>query len=290
MVNVANIRSFGDVNMRVVTSILGTTAPASPFPTAWGAGWYDLGLLDAASGITQSQAQQETKVYAVQGGAVARVLRSQFEKPFKIVCLETNLAVKQLMYPGTTVTNTSGTGEVVTVTITGTGTAGTWTLSSPQFGTITAIAYNIPTATLITTIATNWGITVTCTGTAGTSYVITFPATLGNIAPLSVTQAITGATAIASPTTTPGVTGTNSRPVPPTPTQNLRQFGIDLIDSGAHTRLQFANAEAVQDVDVTYNVGVATVYGFTINPYPDANGNFFTEITDDEAQSPGDFV
>lgn len=288
MVNVANIRSFGDVNMRVVTSIPGTTAPTSPYPTAWGAGWYDLGLLDASAGITQSQAQQETKVYAVQGGAVARVLRSQFEKPFKIVCLETNLATRSLMYPGTTVTSTGGVAEVQTVTIAGTGTAGTFILNT-EWGPL-SLVWNAATTAVITGFATNFGITVTCTGTAGTSYVITFPTTLGNVATMTATNNITGATGITIATTTPGTNATNTRPVFPSAGQNLRQFGIDLIDGVVHQRIIIANGEAIQDVDVTYNVGAATVYGFTINPYPDVNGNFFTEIDDNEALSSGDFA
>lgn len=289
MGNAANVRSYGDVNLRVVTSVLGTTAPTSPYPTAWGAGWYDLGLLDANAGIVQSQTQTETKVYAMQGGAVARVLRSQFEKPFKIVCLETNLAVKSLMYPGTTVTSTGGIAEAQTVTIAGTGSAGSWTLST-EWGTMTGLAYNISTANLITAFATNFGITVTVTGTAGASYVIMFPATLGNVATMTATQAITGATGISVATTTPGTNAVNTRPVFATPGQNLRQFGVDLIDGGIHSRLIIANGEAIQDSDLTFNVGTATVYGFTVNPYLDVNGNFFTEIDDNEALSSGSFA
>lgn len=288
MGNVANIRSFGDVNMRVVTAALGVAQPTAPYPTAWGAGWYDLGLLDAASGITQSQSQQETKVYAVQGGAVARVLRSQFEKPFKVVCLETNLAVKSLMYPGTTVTTTGGVAEVQTITIAGTGTSGTWQINT-EWGSLLALAYNITTANLILAFATV-GVTVTCTGTPGSSYVVTFPATLGNVQTMTFVNNIAGATGITVATTTPGTTGTNTRPVFPSSAQNLRQFGIDLIDGSIATRLIVGNGEALSDVDVNYNVGVATVVGLTINPYLDVAGNFFTEIDNNEALSSGDFV
>lgn len=88
------------------------------------------------------------------------------------------------------------TAEVQTITITGTPTGGTFT---PVWQGLAAAAqaYNVPTATLATALNTAWasklaGGTVAVAGTAGTSYQITFPAGLGNVAMISLVKAFTG--------------------------------------------------------------------------------------------------
>lgn len=89
---------------------------------------------------------------------------------------------------------------VQTITITGTPTGGTFTVSSG--GNTYVAAYNVATAALQTAIRAWGGVysTVTVTGTAGSSYVITFPAITANIAgaaaPVFVDgSALTGGTA-----------------------------------------------------------------------------------------------
>lgn len=88
---------------------------------------------------------------------------------------------------------------VQTVTISGTPTGGTWTITSG--GNSYVAAYNVATATLQGAIQAWGGIysAVTVSGSAGTSYVITFPTQVANIAPVAapitiIAQALTGGT------------------------------------------------------------------------------------------------
>lgn len=108
------------------------------------------------------------------------------------------------------------TAEVQTGTITGTPTGGTFTPSWQGIA-LAAQAYNVATATLQTAMNTAWasllhGGTITVAGTAGTSYVVTFPAILGNVPSITATSAFTGGSspAISSPfvETTPGAGAT----------------------------------------------------------------------------------
>lgn len=73
--------------------------------------------------------------------------------------------------------------SVQTITITGSPTGGTFPVASS--GNLYTAAYNVPTATLQSAIQAWGGIyaNVTVTGTAGSEYVITFPAITSNIAP-----------------------------------------------------------------------------------------------------------
>lgn len=286
-INTANVRAYGDVLQRVYTSPLGTTAPILPLPTAMPTGWFDVGWLSDA-GVTESPNQhQETKKYGWQGAGLVRVLRSQFENPFTFQGLEENAVVLGLMRPGKTVVTTGATAEVQTITITGTGTAGTWTYTAPGLGTITPV-YNVSLAALGTALSGLYGVTfANPTGTAGSSYVITFPTSLGNVAQGIVAQSITGVTAIANATTTPGVTGTNTMPVGPSTSQNLRQFVVDLVDGAVHKRLYFPNAEAIGQGSVSYKADDLTIYEFTLNPYVDNSGNFYYDINDNAAVGSG---
>jgi hypothetical protein len=98
------------------------------------------------------------------------------------------------------------TAEVQTVTITGTPTGGTFTLTWRGLSSGSQ-AYNVPTATLQTALRTAWNMaTLTVTGSAGASYVITFPAGRGNVPLATATSALTGGTTptIGVVETTPG--------------------------------------------------------------------------------------
>lgn len=287
-INTLNVRSYGDVLQRIYTAPLGTTAPSAPLPTAMPASWYDVGWVSDA-GVTESPNQhQETKKYGWQGAGLVRVLRSQFENPFTFQCLEENAVVLGLMRPGKTVVSTGFTAEVQTVTITGVPTGGTFTLSNPQIGVITS-TYNVATGALATALTNAVGGTVTVTGTAGSSYIVTFPSSLGNIVQMTITTALTGGTTPAGSvaTTTPGVTGTNNFPVGPSTSQNLRQFVVDAVDGTVHKRLYFPNAEAIGQGNVVYKADDLTIYEFTLNPYVDNSGNFYYDINDNAAVGSG---
>jgi hypothetical protein len=104
----------------------------------------------------------------------------------------------------------SYTAEVQTVTITGTPTGGTFTLFWRGLSGGSQI-YNVATTALQTALNTAWapflnGGTVVVAGTAGTSYTLTFPISLGNVPAATVLTAFTGGTAPAAAVTetTPG--------------------------------------------------------------------------------------
>jgi hypothetical protein len=88
--------------------------------------------------------------------------------------------------------------QVQTITISGTPTGGTFTVASG--GNTFQAAYNITPANLQTAIQAWGGVysTVTVAGTAGSSYVITFPAITSNVAPaaapFTAVSALTGGT------------------------------------------------------------------------------------------------
>lgn len=105
------------------------------------------------------------------------------------------------------------TAEVQTVTITGTPTGGTFTLTWRGL-TTAAIAYNATTAAVATALNTAFaaylpagGVITVPSGTPGTSYVVNFPAGLGNVAAMTATGSFTGGTTptISVAETTPGV-------------------------------------------------------------------------------------
>jgi len=293
-INTNNIRAYGDILQRIYTAALGVAPPTLPYPQAVAAGFYDVGFIDE-TGMTETQSYNETKKYAWQGGGVVRTLRSQWEHPFKFIAIENNAVVQGLRFPTSTPVTIGGTAEVQTVTITGSPTGGTFTLSVPGFGStpaLTAGASLPTTAAVAAALTTLVGGTVTVTGTAGSSYVCTFPVSLGNIGQMTVTTAFTGGTTPAASvaTGTPGVNGTNTLAVPPFVGRNLRQFVIDAVDLPVHERILLPNAEAVQTGDVTLAGTDITGFEFTCTPYPDALGNAFYNLNDDPARGSGLFV
>lgn len=279
-----NLFTFSPSDYAVYTSILGTAMPTS-LPTSGtsnpGTGWYDCGFLSDA-GTSEGHNYNENKVYDMVG-ALLRVVRNQEERPWTFECVQYDAVVAGLKYPGTTVSTTGATAEVQTVTITGSPTGGTFTLSLAGFGTVT-VPYNVATAALATAILNAWDLTVTVTGTAGTSYVVTFPASEGNIAQMTAAGNFTGGTTptIAVATTTPGVTGINTRNVGSGVARNLRQFCVDLIDGTTAKRVLMANAEAVWTGTVTDNSSGIEIVQFQLQPYKDANG-FFYSVLDNAA-------
>lgn len=104
----------------------------------------------------------------------------------------------------------SYTAEVQTMTITGTPTGGTFNLFWRGLA-VAGQANNVSTATLQTAVNAAWapylnGGTIVVSGTAGTNYIFTFPAILGNVSAITVTTAFTGGSSPAASVaeTTPG--------------------------------------------------------------------------------------
>jgi hypothetical protein len=288
-INDSNYHAYGDISQRVLTAPIGVAAPTSPLPANLPAGWYDLGWLDDDSGLAEASELQTDDKYGWQGSSRVRTLKSKAKKDFTFQCLEENAVVLGLLRPASSPTTTGATAEVQTVTITGTGTAGTWTLTHAIFGGPVSLAYNVSTTVLASTLSNLCGGTVAVSGTAGSSYVITFPQSLGNVALAQVAHNITGATAIAIATTTPGVNGITTWDVKPYTGMNLRQFVIFLAD-GVHLGKWIPNGEAIGTGSPVYKGSEGTVYEFTVNCYVDGAGRFYQDISDNPAIGSGLFL
>lgn len=280
----ANQRSYSDVTSGVWFSPLGTALPTGPLPAAWPTGWMELGLL-TDKGVIENLARQKTKTWNWQGGSSGRSLYTQPEHSFQIECNEENSHVQRLMRPGSTVSVSGGTSEQQTITFTGTGTAGTWTDTWNGL-TATGLAYNITPSALATALSAAWGITVTVTGTAGVSYVVTFPATLGNVAMQQVnTSGITGVTSSNVAETVAGVNPINTTNVKAYTGADYWQFGIDLVDGNIHKRYVTQQADATPTGSITYAGSSLTIVAFTIDCYPQSDGTLFIDLNDNPALS-----
>lgn len=283
MANTLYERSYSGPTSGVWFSPIGTALPTAPQPTAWPSGWLELGFI-SDKGIVEAMARQKTKTWHWQGGSAGRSLYNQPEHSFQIECTEENSHTLRLGRPGSTVSSTGGTAEVQTITFTGTGTAGTWSVTLPGYGTTaTALAYNIPTATLATSLSSAFGITVTVTGTAGSSYVLTYPAANGNVPLVQTTNNITGVTAITPVETTAGTNPVNTTNVKAYTGTDYWQFGFDLVDGSIHKRYVVPIADATMTGSVTYSATALTIYAFTIDCYPDSNGTLVIDINDNPA-------
>ena len=286
-INTQNAHAYGDVTQRILTAPLGVAGPTSPLPANLPAGWYDLGWLDDDSGLAEASDQTTDEKYGWQGSGLVRTTKSKSKKTFTFSCLEENAVVLGLARPASAPVTTGATAKVQTVTITGSPTGGTQTWTHALFGSV-AFAYNAATALVATTLSNLVGGTVTVTGTAGSSYIVTFPSSCGNVATMQVAAAFTGGTTptIAVATTTPGVNGITNWDVMPYTGMNNRQFVIFLAD-GVHLGKWVTNAEAIQTGTATYQGSNLTVYEFTVNCYIDSVGRFYREISDNPAIGAG---
>jgi hypothetical protein len=285
-----NVHVYEDQNYAVLTAAPGTAAPTTFTLDSNGnvvlpAGFEEVGLL-SDTGITLAHNYNETKIYDL-SGALVRIARNQEERPFTFEALEDNRVVRGLLYPGASISTSGATGEVQTVTISGTPTGGTFSLTLGGYGTASGIAYNATPSAVQSALRTAWGLAVTVTGTAGTSYVITFPDASGDV-PQATADGSTlsgGTTPDASvATTTPGVTGVNSTPVGSGTGRNLRPFCIILKDGSVNQVIAINSGEATQSGTVTYSSSGAAIYQFTLQPYKDSSGNYFTILDNDPAQ------
>lgn len=283
--NSTNVNVFADANYAVWTALAGTTVPTTLPPTNPGAGYYEVGLL-SDNGITESHNFNETKIYDL-AGSLVRIARNQEERPWTFECMEGSNVVDSLRFPGSSLTSAGGTAEVQTITISGTATGGTFQPLLAGYGTVAAQVYNVTTSALATALSNAWGFPVTVTGTPATSYVVTFPVAAGNVSQMTVNSNLTGTGSPAATvaTTTPGVTGINTRNVGSGLAQNRRQWAIDLVDGNYHKRILINNGEAIWTGTTNYNGTAAAIYQFTLQPYKDANGNYYTVIDDGAADA-----
>jgi hypothetical protein len=290
----ANVHVYADQGYAVLTAPAGTAVPTTftldsngnvVIPT----GFVEVGLLSDA-GITEGHNLNETKIFDL-SGALLRIARNQEERPFTFEALEDNAEVRRLLYRNAATTTAGATAEVHTITISGTPTGGTWSATLPGYGTASGLAYNAPVSSgagnVQTALRNAWGLNVAVTGTAGTSYVITYPTAAGNV-PASTADGtgLTGGTspAATSVVTTPGVTGVNTTSVGSGTGRDLRPFCIILKDGSVVKMIVISSGEATQSGTTTYSGSAASVYQFTLQPYKDGNGFFFVILDNDAAQ------
>lgn len=284
--NSNNIFAATDPGYNVSTAVYGTPGPTTP-TGALNAAFYGLGLL-TDNGLSEGHTTNDNSIFDM-AGQLQRIIRNQETREFTFEALEENAVVLGLRYPGSSVTSSGGTAEVQTITISGVPTGGTFTVSLPGYGSYTA-AYNVTTAALATALSSAFGITVTVTGTAGTSYVVTFPIASGNVPQMLVDgSGLTGGTTPGASvaTTTPGVNGTNTRDVGAGTLRNLRAWVLDVIDGAVNKRVWVPNGEAVMTGTVAYTSSGAAISQFTLTAYPDSiiGGKFFRIIDNNPASA-----
>lgn len=267
----------------VWTAPLGTTLPTTVTANP-GAGWYEVGLL-SDDGITETRDVNDNLIYDLLGSLVRNV-RNQEQRSFGFTALEDNRVVRELKYVGSQLTSSGGTAEVQTVTLTGTGTAGTWTLTLPGYGTASGLSFNITTTALASALNSAFSMSgITVSGTAGSSYIVTFPTSAGNVPQMTATNAITGVTAIGVATTTPGVNGANSRAVGSGTGLNNRCWYIVAQDGAKGQAVALGNGEASATGDTAISGGAVKTSQFTVRAYPDTSGVFFYILDNDAAQA-----
>lgn len=277
----ASTNLFVPASYSVWTALQGATAPTTPTGVP-SASYYEVGLLSDA-GISEGRNINENKIYDMIG-RLLRTARNQEERPFTFEALESNRVVSELRYPGSTQTSTAGTAEVQALTQTATG--GTFTLTGGYggVGTTSPITAPATNTTLQTAVRTLPGFSaVTVTGTS--PFPVTFPASLGNVNQLTADNTLATGGTVTPSTTTPGVAPINTRPVGSGTAQNLRSWLIYLSDGSKHKLFVINNGEAVQSGTVAATGNAAAIAQFTLTPYLDSNGVFFTVIDDDPAQN-----
>lgn len=290
-INSSNVHAYGDITQRVFTAPLSATAPTSPLATAIPSGWYDIGLLDDASGLTEDQTINTTEKFGWQGSSLIRTLKTQAKRSFSFDAIEENAVTLGLLRPASTPVTTGATAEIQTITVTGTPAGGNMILTHALFGTITSL-WNVPTATLAASLTAAIGGTVTVTGTPAVSYVITFPSSLGNVSTIQVTNTYTGGSSpnatIAE--STPGVNGVTNWDVKPYTGLNVRQWAIYLTDGSVSKCLYVPTGEAISSGSPKYLAADLTVYNFAVNCYVDGTGRFYREISNNPAVGSGLFA
>lgn len=270
----------------VYVAVKGSTMPtgvADPIDAAFkDTGW----LTDAGIGETPSNSTNQKRAI---NGTVIKVIKQADDTSFTFECYERNAVTVGLMRPGSTPTTSGSTPEQQTITITGSPTGGTFTPNVPGFGALPAQPYNVALLTLATALSGLVNGTVTVSGTPGTSYVVTFPSSLGNVGQMTVAAglALTGGTSPSASvaTGTPGVAGGTTTPVKASLISNEKAF-ILVEDYGTwQRRALIAKGEAFLTGTLQDKPGDLPVMQFRIDCYPDSTGIKYIDITNNPAEA-----
>jgi hypothetical protein len=271
----ANVHAFGGSNYGVWVAPLGTAVPTNSHSTL-NAAFNEFGILSAA-GLGIGRNINESKTYDM-AGALTLIARSQEERPLTFEALEWgNPVVTDHLFPNSFRSVVAGVDEVVTLTITGTPTGGTFQIV--YNGVLSSsIAYNAASSVVQTAVR---GLSAdlrsaTVTGSAGSPYTITIPQT--DAATFTTVNAFTGGASpnITVAVPTPGSFPAGTRAVGSATVRRLETFGLQAADGSYQPRIVVNNGEAVPSGTVTMSSGGVSVIQFTLNPYADSNGNFYT--------------
>jgi hypothetical protein len=243
--------------------------------------WSDCGGLDQA-GLTENPSQTRTDWKRWGSISTYNSVITDIKHEFSFTCIESNPVTLGLAYRTGTVLSPAGTpvNEVQTVTITGGPTGGTFVLD--YNGQITpALPYNATTSAVQTALQNLSGIgagNVAVTGTAGSSYTVTFQGSLAasNVAQLTASNDFSGGTSptVSVATTTGGSSGSTLSVTDDTTGQrDVRAFTFDLIGTGGnHVRFYAPTAEVTAVANIKYDYQAPVGYQFTVTAYPNSSG------------------
>jgi hypothetical protein len=256
----------------------GTPNPANM--TALTNPWTDLGAINT-DGITENL--DETRTEFKRWGSISTfqsVITDQ-KHTFDVTFLESNPNVLGVFYKTGAALTPTGTGvsEVQTVAITGTPAGGTFSLSF-NGATTPALAYNAATSvvqTALQALSTIGSGNATVTGTAGSSYVVTFTGALANqnVASLVAVSSLTGGTTptVTVTVTTGGAVGQLMTVADDTTgTRDVRAFTFDMMQGTNHIRFYVPLGEVTGRKNPVYKTDSLIEYGVTITAYTTPSG------------------
>lgn len=262
----------------------GSTLPAdvtSPLDVAF----LDLGWLTDA-GLGETPSNNTNKRRGV-NGTVIKTIKTDDDTSFTFECYERNAVTMGLLRPGSTPVTSGATAEVQTITITGAPAGGTFTPTVPGFGATPPQPFNVSLSALAAALSTLVGGTVTVSGTPGTSYVVTFPTTLGNVGQMTVTNTFSGGTTpnATVATGTPGVAGGTTTPVKSYLGSNEKAFVLTEDFGSWQRRAAVGRGEAFVTGTIQDKPGDLAVIQFRLDCYPDSTGVKYVDLTNNPAES-----
>lgn len=243
-------------------------------------GW----LTDAGIGETPSNSTNQKRAI---NGTVIKTIKQADDTSFTFECYERNAVTMGLMRPGSTPVTSGSTPEVQTITIAGVPVGGTLTPTVPGFGPTPPQPFNVALLTLAAALSQLVGGTVTVSGTPGTSYVCTFPPSLGNVGQMTVANTFTGGTTPTATvaTGTPGVAGGTLTPVKSYLGSNEKAFVLTEDFGSFKRKAAIAKGEAFLTGTIQDKPGDLAVMQFRIDCYPDSSGTKFLDMTNNPAEA-----
>jgi hypothetical protein len=246
--------------------------------------WTDLGGI-TQDGLTENPSVSRNDWKRWGSISTYNSVITDIKHEFSVKFLETNANVMGLVYRngGPLMPTGAGTSEVQTITITGAPAGGTFSITySGQ--TTPALAYNAAPSAVQTALQalSNIGAgNVLVTGTAGSSYVLTFAGALANtnVPAVLPVGTFTGGTSptISAATTTGGAAGQLLSITDDTSgVRDVRAMCFDMItgvgSSQNHLRFYCPKVEVTAVANITYRFDQPPLYDLTFTAYADSTG------------------